>query len=610
MSRPGEELSGTLSYRTEPRKSPRLSLFHLKLTDSALRCLRDFQKGQGSGASLPQPVITFQGNQGYIKIPSPISGSDDRVRVFAFYLSREIKDKPQSSFECIKQGSSWNGEKQLTCIGTIQDKITVCATDESYQLTRDRMSQVEKETWSRTAIEIKPGASHRSKCVKISSKNNMESGIESSSPNHRPPVFLTPAAKKCNRVSGERRPLQEWLIHLLALKPYRKHDLIQRLEKSNMFPRDHTELLCALDEVGCLNPKIGKYCLREELYSQVQKDWLGYTPEERQHMTCILARKHPSISSSQNYQTTAERDRTHHSLSFSHPSARHRPPDAKRQAEAEDITQNKNYKRIKSSQLDGHVLERHSTSLSTSDSSKSWHHPCSETGKSVGPVPESHSVVSQPSHKKQKTHRTLKKNNHREIHKRTKPCDESENAKVRFRQETSPVSHLDNRSDWHKHEKKDCESSDEEEEEDDWEEEALMLERCLTSPEEKKELSESMSSSEEVADYFRKYTTITCQEQRKLYEDDFASDYTDYLELHAKIAKVLERFMHLGSKMKKYQQGTVEHKMVENKILSEYKKFKKTYPGYREEKRHCEYLHHKLSHIKHLIVEYEKNTPT
>ncbi|KAM4039752.1 RNA polymerase II elongation factor ELL3 [Anomaloglossus baeobatrachus] len=605
MARPGEELSGTLSYRTEARRSPRLSLFHLKLTDSALRCLRDFQKGQGSGASLPQPVITFQENQGYIKIPSPISGSDDRVRVFAFYLSREIKDKPQSSFECIRQGTSWNGEKQLSCIGTIQDKITVCATDESYQLTRDRMSQVEKETWSRTAIEIKPGASHRSKCVKLSSKNNTDSGTQSCSPSHRPPVFLTPAAKKCNRVNGERRPLQEWLIHLLALKPCRKHDLIQRLEKSNMFPRDHTELLSALDEVGCLSPKDGKYCLREELYSQVQKDWMGYTPEERQHMTSSLGRKHASIPSSQNYQTTAERERTHHGLSSTHPSARHRPPDAKRQAEG-DITQNKNYKRVKASQLDSHLHRRHTTSLSTSDSSKCRHLPCSETANSLGSIPENHNVVSEQCHKKQKAHQTLHKSRHRETHKRTKLCDESQREKVG--QETSPISLHGNRSDWHKSEKRDHESSEEEEEEDDWEEEALMLERCLTSPEEKEEFS--VSSSEEVPDYFSKYTSITSEDQRKLYEDDFSSDYAEYLELHAKIGKVLERFMRLGSKMKKYQQGTVEHKVVENKILSEYKKFKKTYPGYREEKTRCEYLHHKLSHIKHQILEYEKNTPT
>ncbi|XP_056428039.1 RNA polymerase II elongation factor ELL3 isoform X3 [Hyla sarda] len=482
MSRPGHELSGTLSYRTEPRKSPRLSLFHLKLTDTALRCLQDFQKGQGSGASLPQPVITFQENQGYIKIPSPISGSDDRVRVFAFYLSREIKDKPQSSFECIRQGTSWTGEKQLTCIGTIQDKITVCATDESYQLTRDRMSQVEKETWSRTAIEIKPEASHRSKCVKMPCKHNMESGTESSSPSQRPPVFLTPAAKKCNRVSGERRPLQEWLIHLLALKPCRKHDLIQRLEKSNMFPRDHTELLCALDEVGCLSPKDGKYCLKEEHYSQVQRDWMGYTPEERQRISNSFTRKHPSNSSSQNYQATVERERTHYGLLSTHPNGRHRPPDPKRQTEG-DIPENKNHKRKKFSQLDSHLPEQHSTSLSSSHSSTAKHHPSPESRKSAGSMPEKHSVVSHLSHKKQKTHRTLQKSHHSETNKRTKPCEESQNEKARFRQETSPVSHLGDSSDWHKSEKRDCESSEEEEEEDDWEEEALMLERCLTSPE-------------------------------------------------------------------------------------------------------------------------------
>lgn len=160
----------------------------------------------------------------------------------------------------------------------------------------------------------------------------------------------------------------------------------------------------------------------------------------------------------------------------------------KRQTEA-DVTENKNYKRIKSSQLDGHHLHvRYSTSLFTSDSSKARHHADSESGKSVGAVPENHSVLSQQSHKKQKTHRTLQKSHHRETHKRTTHCDESENDKVRCRQDTSPDSHLDNRSVWNKNEKRDHESSEEEEEEDDWEEEALMLERCLTSPEGKHDL--------------------------------------------------------------------------------------------------------------------------
>lgn len=39
----------------------------------------------------------------------------------------------------------------------------MCATDDSYQMTRERMSQVEKDIWSRSAIEIKPGSTRPSK---------------------------------------------------------------------------------------------------------------------------------------------------------------------------------------------------------------------------------------------------------------------------------------------------------------------------------------------------------------------------------------------------------------------------------------------------------------
>lgn len=51
-----------------------------------------------------------------------------------------------------------DGWEHLESQGSIQDKITVCATDDSYQMTRERMSQVEKDIMSRSAIEIKPGS--------------------------------------------------------------------------------------------------------------------------------------------------------------------------------------------------------------------------------------------------------------------------------------------------------------------------------------------------------------------------------------------------------------------------------------------------------------------
>ena len=49
------------------------------------------------------------------------------------------------------------GSIQLDCLAGIQDKITVCATDDSYQKARQSMALVEEETRSRGAIVIKPG---------------------------------------------------------------------------------------------------------------------------------------------------------------------------------------------------------------------------------------------------------------------------------------------------------------------------------------------------------------------------------------------------------------------------------------------------------------------
>lgn len=50
-----------------------------------------------------------------------------------------------------------HGDVHLDCLGSIQDKITVCATDDSYQKARQSMAQAEEETRSRGAIVIKAG---------------------------------------------------------------------------------------------------------------------------------------------------------------------------------------------------------------------------------------------------------------------------------------------------------------------------------------------------------------------------------------------------------------------------------------------------------------------
>ncbi|XP_005559438.3 RNA polymerase II elongation factor ELL3 isoform X2 [Macaca fascicularis] len=113
-------------------------------------------------------------------------------------------------------------------------------------------------------------------------------------------------------------------------------------------------------------------------------------------------------------------------------------------------------------------------------------------------------------------------------------------------------------------------------------------------------------SPEDVPDYLLQYRAIRSAEQQHAYERDFETDYAEYRILHARVGTASQRFIELGAEIKRVQRGTPEYKVLEDKIVQEYKKFRKRYPGYREEKRRCEYLHQKLSHIKGLILEFEE----
>ncbi|XP_069481277.1 RNA polymerase II elongation factor ELL3 isoform X2 [Ambystoma mexicanum] len=554
------------------------------------------QTQQVSRPTSAQPVISFQGSQGYIKIPAPTPDSPDGVRVFTFYLSRESKDKPQSSFECIRQGVSRAGQSHLDCVGSIQDKITVCATDESYQLTRDRMSQVEKETWSRAAIEIKPGASCRNKGAKVPSKP--DSSMEVTPSEKPPPVFLTPAAKKCHYTTSESKPLRAWLVHQLALRPHRKTDLLQRLEKSTVPPRDRADLSPVLETVGRLNPKDNSYTLKEELFQQVQKDWAGYSSEEKQHIARVLLRKQSSGAPMRPIQpSNRPRKETE---SVTNQNTVRKTAEVKRSAPSEGPERQAS-KKLKESDL----MKR--APADRQPKAPTLANPGPDTLRTPSCASHSPNAFVKQSNKFQETIDRCSKGD--DLEKRIGDRPEPRRTPSPPGHDTAQQNCQSNKKPKrHKEDGVEQDSSDEEEEDDDWEEEALRLERCLSYPEEKEQLVASSPASPETPDYFRKYKGITSLEQRQVYEEDFDADYTEYLDLHSKIGKVTERFHQLGSRIKKLQPGTSEHKMLEEKILTAYKKFKKTYPGYPEDKKRCEYLHDKLSHIKQVILEYEEKT--
>uniref|UniRef100_A0AAQ4NP17 OCEL domain-containing protein n=1 Tax=Gasterosteus aculeatus aculeatus TaxID=481459 RepID=A0AAQ4NP17_GASAC len=113
------------------------------------------------------------------------------------------------------------------------------------------------------------------------------------------------------------------------------------------------------------------------------------------------------------------------------------------------------------------------------------------------------------------------------------------------------------------------------------------------------------AASEEKPDYVLTYGTIVTLEQRRRYQEDFCAEYDEYKDLHSRIATITHMFVQLGSKIKSLSPGTQEYKIMEDQILEKYNKYRKKFPGYREEKKRCEYLHEKLSYIKQLIKDYD-----
>ncbi|XP_043920395.1 RNA polymerase II elongation factor ELL2 [Protopterus annectens] len=223
-----------------------------------------------------------------IRIPR---NNSSELHTFNFYVSNVGKDNPQGSFDCIQQCVSSSGESQLDCLGVVQNKVTVCATNDSYQMTRERMTQAEEETRSRSTKVIKPGGPFVGKRVQI---RKPVQAIPDTIPERKRSTPLNPAStiRKCNPNSSvAQRPYRDRVIHLLVLKPYKKPELLARLQRDGVNQKDKNSLGVVLQQVANLNPKDNSYVLKDSLHKEVQKDWPGYLEGDKQLLEQILARK-------------------------------------------------------------------------------------------------------------------------------------------------------------------------------------------------------------------------------------------------------------------------------------------------------------------------------
>ncbi|XP_056234222.1 RNA polymerase II elongation factor ELL [Seriola aureovittata] len=620
-----------------------VSVFHVKLTDSALRAFEGYQSNKVLSS---QPLIRFNGNQGKISIPRSENSSE--LQTFTFYLSNVGRDNPQGSFDCIQQFITSEGSIQLDCLGGIQDKITVCATDDSYQKARESMAQVEEETRSRSAIVIKPGGRYVGKKVQIRKPAPGLSDIAPLRRTSRPVIISSSTLKKA---TTQHRPLRERLIHLLALKPYKKPELILRLQKDGLSQLDKDSLDSHLQQVANLNGRDNTFTLKDFLYKEIQKDWPGYTEGDQQLLKRILFRKQcQAQNSSAPPPESPPKELASSSPSQKRPAADFIDPLVNKKprishlaskaatapvngklsssngrgeaggAQAEVVSMSDGGMSSSSQQLPVLDIPRPFEALSdvSNDSSHNGRDCDSQetavserlsqppslfsvsavlTAPSIGTSSPGHSVLDGPrdkslsslnskSRKKSKKHKDKEKSKDRE-RAREKEQEKEKEKERKSREERVPEPN------------KACEISPGNLKSNSIPHKSTDLNGMCNS-------TSIPSSSPEVADYLLKYTVIGSPEQRQRYKNDFNAEYSEYRGLHARIEGITRQFTVLDNELKQLQQGTDKYKTIHNQILQEYHKIKKTNPNYSQEKNRCEYLHNKLAHIKRLIAEYDQ----
>lgn len=146
-------------------------LIFVKLTDSALRAIEEFQRNQLKLGGSLNPSIQFVNGQGYLSFPSH---NGNNVQKFSFSLA-DIEGG--GTLECVQQTTG----QPLQNIGHIQHKMRIHANDDVYETTRHRMAAAEETKKDKCTREIKPNQTDIGRKVKLKNPTTRISNIPPSS---------------------------------------------------------------------------------------------------------------------------------------------------------------------------------------------------------------------------------------------------------------------------------------------------------------------------------------------------------------------------------------------------------------------------------------------
>uniref|UniRef100_A0A2I2Y886 OCEL domain-containing protein n=1 Tax=Gorilla gorilla gorilla TaxID=9595 RepID=A0A2I2Y886_GORGO len=574
-----------------------ITVLHVKLTESAIQALQTYQSHKNLISF--RPSIQFQRLQELVKIPK--NDPLNEVHNFNFYLSNVGKDNPQGSFDCVQQTFSSSGASQLNCLGFIQDKITVCATNDSDQMTQERTTQAEEESRNRSTKVIKPGGPYVGKRVQI---RKAPQAVSDTVPERK---MSTPMNPTHSSSSVSQRPYRDRVVHLLALKAYKKPELLARLQKDGVNQKDRNSLGAILQQVANLNPKDLSYTLKDYVFKELQRYWPGYSEIDRWSLESMLSRK---VNPSQNAAGTSRSE----SPVCSSRNAVSSPQ--KRLLDSEFIDPLMD-KKARISHLTNRVPPTLNGHLN----------PTSEKSAAGLPLPPAAAAIPTPPPPVAQDlpvdsfsqNDSIYENQQDKYTSRTSletlPPGSVLLKCAKPMEENHSVSHKKSKKKSKKHKEKDqikkhdIETIEEKEKDLKREEEIAKLNNSSpnSSGGVKEDCTASMEPSAiELPDYLIKYIAIISYEQRRNYKDDVSAEYDEYRALHARMETVARRFIKLDAQRKRLSPGSKEYQNVHEEVLQEYRKIKQSSPSYHEEKYRYEYLHNKLAHIKRLLGKFDQ----
>jgi len=300
------------SLITEQDADSKRQVYFVKLTDSCLKAIEEHNNVSKKSSQLAKTIIRFDGSRnGVITIPYK-SGSlqDVSEKKFNFAIANVVTSENNPLQECIKQ---CNWSNKLLSYGPLDQKISIAATDDCYENTRNRMAQVDQERKDIRTKEIKLGSnvkkrkSGQSKIVlpqetqktglgiKNVRKNNLLNSV-SNKPLSSPSTSQSILSKKSPIPNHKKSPIQnakmspsvgtknftcrDRVIHVLALRPHKKSELMNRLQREAISPKDRGNLAMVLQQVTSHSDN--QYVLLPHLYSELQVDtWPFYTESEK-----------------------------------------------------------------------------------------------------------------------------------------------------------------------------------------------------------------------------------------------------------------------------------------------------------------------------------------